>query len=342
MNVRMEDVARAAGVCRATVSLALRDNPQIPEATRRRVHQAARKLGYAPNPLVSALMATRRRRRTRFQATLAFFTGHATRDGWRRTSAAYAALYTGAKVRARELGYGIEDFWLHEPDVSPARLRTILRARGLHGILLAPLPIDNASLPPFAWEDFSVLAVGYSVRQPEFHRISHDYFHGMTLALTRARAKGYRRIGLFLDRRVSTVLFNLWHAAFLAEQKTAPRAEPVEPLLAERWDDPAIVPWLREQQPDALVCLDPWRLAEMGRVPRHVALIALNADEASAPQPGISRDFAILGNAAVDRLVSLLQHNERGAPERPQTILIEGLWINDTLLRSRDPRERRS
>jgi len=334
MKVTMEEVAAAAKVCRATVSLALRGRPGIPEATCRRVRQAAKKLGYTANPLVSALMATRRRGRARFQATLAPFTGHATREGWRRFTPAYGELFAGARSRAREIGYAIEDFWLHEPRLGPERLKQILKTRGIHGIIVAPMPIKDAVLPEFDWTDFSVLAVGYSVRTPEFHRISHDYFHGMKMALAHCRAKGYRRIGLFLDRHVSSVRFDLWHAAYLAEQRAAPGAERIEPLLAEDLDDPAIVPWLRDERPDCLVCLDPWRLEELGHLPKGFPAVSLNIDEAPRPMPGVSRDFEVIGEAAVDRVVSLMQHNQRGIPPRPQTILIEGLWANEELLRS--------
>ena len=44
--VRMLEVAAAAGVSRATVSLVMRDDPSIPEATRERVLRAARDIGY--------------------------------------------------------------------------------------------------------------------------------------------------------------------------------------------------------------------------------------------------------------------------------------------------------
>ena len=280
-------------------------------------------------------MATRRRGRARFQATLGFLTGHGTRDGWRRASGAYAAFFDGARTRARSLGYNLVDFWLREPNISGDRLKGILRARGIDGLLLAPLPIENTVLPAFDWSGFSVIAAGYSVREPEFHRISHDYFHGMTMALTHCREKGYRRIGLFLDSRVSKVLSNLWHAAYLAEQRTTPGVELIEPLLATSWDDPAFGPWLREQRPDALICLDPWLLENIGRLPKRLPVVCLNADEAPRPMPGISRDFGIVGEAAAERLVSLLHHNERGVPLRPQTILVEGVWINDRLLKDK-------
>ncbi len=338
MKVTMAHVARAANVSRATVSLSLRSKPQIPEDTRRRVIKVAEQLGYEPNPLVSVLMSTRRKGRARFQATFAFFTGHPTRDGWRTFAPAYEKLFSGARSRAAELGYRIEPFWLHEPKLRPDRLRQIMATRGIHGIILAPMPIENFDLPEFDWNGFSVLAIGYSVRHPDFHRISHDYFHGMSMALRHLREKGYRRVGLFLDQRVSLTTFNLWHAAFLAEQRTTPGAELIEPLLIKDSNESQVVSWLRLNKPDSLACLDPWRLYDLGLVPRNLPAVSLNIDEAPRPMAGVSRDFEVIGEAAVDRIVFLLQHNIRGIPRRPQTILIEGLWANESLLPPCRPR----
>ncbi|RRJ98846.1 LacI family DNA-binding transcriptional regulator [Opitutaceae bacterium TAV3] len=58
-DVNMEAVARAAGVHRTTVSMALRGHPKLPEATRARIRELAERMGYRPNPLVQALMSTR-------------------------------------------------------------------------------------------------------------------------------------------------------------------------------------------------------------------------------------------------------------------------------------------
>src|SRR5512133_1061710 len=64
-GVTMADVARAAGVARSTVSKALRSDPSISERCRKKVRQAATALGYAPDPMVAALMARLHSRRRR-------------------------------------------------------------------------------------------------------------------------------------------------------------------------------------------------------------------------------------------------------------------------------------
>ena len=56
-RVTLRDVAAASGVSRATVSFVLRDSPNqaISAATRERVRQAARDLGYVPHGIARAL-----------------------------------------------------------------------------------------------------------------------------------------------------------------------------------------------------------------------------------------------------------------------------------------------
>src|SRR4029077_14781695 len=61
-TVRMAEIAQRLGVASSTISRALRNDPRISEALRKQVRRVADELGYQPNPLVSALMANRRRR----------------------------------------------------------------------------------------------------------------------------------------------------------------------------------------------------------------------------------------------------------------------------------------
>ena len=100
---RMQDVANAAGYSRATVSMALRNDPVIPEATRARIRAVAEQLGYRASPLVAALMSLQRRRRpsTRDTTAIAFLTSHPTTDP-ARTHFSYNRMLAGASVRAAQ------------------------------------------------------------------------------------------------------------------------------------------------------------------------------------------------------------------------------------------------
>ncbi|HEY5769552.1 MAG TPA: LacI family DNA-binding transcriptional regulator [Terrimicrobium sp.] len=134
--VSMRDVARAAGVSKNTVSLALRNDPQIPERTRRRITDLAQRLNYRKNATVAHLLAELRRVRSpRFHSSLALLNAHADPHAFR----AHPTIPThvrGCQRRADQLGYTLDQFWLHDAALDGPRLNKILRARGIRGVIV--------------------------------------------------------------------------------------------------------------------------------------------------------------------------------------------------------------
>ena len=98
--MRLQEIAEKAGVSRATVSLALRNQTSIPARTRTRIRQLAEQLGYRPNPLISALMSYHRAARPvkPTHLTLAFVVKFSHRDPWE--SYLSPDLITGAAASA--------------------------------------------------------------------------------------------------------------------------------------------------------------------------------------------------------------------------------------------------
>lgn len=108
-------IARRAGVAKSTVSLALRDNPLISEKQRKRIQKIATKMGWQPRPHLARLMSELSSvRKARYKATLAFVSAAVSDPRQVLPSGTAADWLSGAETRARQLGYGLDRFWLND------------------------------------------------------------------------------------------------------------------------------------------------------------------------------------------------------------------------------------
>ena len=102
-RVTLADVAKQAGVHTTTVSLALRNHPRLPEATRQRLRALAEKMGYTPDPAMQALVAYRKNiGHHSYGLRLAYLTNWSTQWGWKK-ALGHDQFYQGATARGREL-----------------------------------------------------------------------------------------------------------------------------------------------------------------------------------------------------------------------------------------------
>src|SRR6266542_2725551 len=103
--VTIKDIAAAAKLSLAAVSYALRNDPKIPEETRQRVQEIARRIGYRPNPRVASLMAHIRRAQARPAGErIAFVWVHTTRAQAERDPF-LRNVFLGALRRAEQAGF---------------------------------------------------------------------------------------------------------------------------------------------------------------------------------------------------------------------------------------------
>jgi DNA-binding LacI/PurR family transcriptional regulator len=341
----MREVAARAKVSPSTVSLALRDSPLVAAETRQRIRALAEEVGYRMNPLVAAHMRSRRRPQAGVSApVLAIVDTQRRRHGWRdNPTSMVRRMLVGAKAQAEARGYETREFWLHEPGMSHARFGAMLRARGIHGVLLGPssdLQLD-LELP---WDWFSVVRLGSARVKPKLHRVVVDHYHIGMLAAQQAYALGFRRPLLVMRDRFSATHDRRIEAGLRMACDHLPDMRLLDvPVLASEPDRATVMAWFREQRPDVFIdnaehnVLDHLRASGV-RVPNDVSVMSMCAPAVGGPLSGCVQDGQGLGAAAVDLLISLSERNETGVPAVPMTLSISATWNPGETLRGRTER----
>jgi LacI family transcriptional regulator len=342
-NPTMTEIARAAGVSKNTVSLALRGSARISQETRERIAGIAREMGYRSNPTVARLMAELRQNRSpRFQATLAIINGNEDRKALSRhpTIPAYV---DGCRRRATQLGYSLDEFWLHEPDMPVARWQSIFRTRNIRGMVIVGLMQRNRLPSHLAelWDEFPAIVTGVRTRDPALSFACSDH-HALALAaFEKAMSLGYRRPALVLDGVIDALIEGRFTAGFLTGQSRLlpqrQRTRPFHEVAAARKDITLFSRWLEQTKPDVIFTLyhevHRW-LNDLGRrVPDDIGLIQYEWRPVHGGWAGMDQCNDLVGEAALDMLISMIHHNERGVPEHPRATLIGSHWVDGTTIR---------
>ncbi len=324
----MNQLAKVAGVSVSTVSRALRSQPSIPEATRRRIQQLADKLGYRPDPMLEALGAYRRRlAKKEYRPTLAVV---ATSVDWREDLAC-RLYHEGAQRRAEALGYQLEVFVVSAGKLSSERLAGILETRGIRGVLILPILDVSVNLDLLPGK-FLVVAAGYKFTSPFINRVSINHFAAVGGALQKLAAMGYRRPGLALRAEPAkrapsgvTHVGQLWKGGYLAEcAKQFPdlRIPVIQPADGRQLDR-----WRKRHRPDVIISQDRQigRLMGSGSARPDVPIVYTMVDD-DATLTGIHQNSWQVGRRAVDLLVTDLYRAESDAVIAPVTLLVGTAW----------------
>jgi len=326
----IRDIAREAGVHFATVSRALQDNPKIAGETRKRIHEIAEKLRYVPDPMLSALTAYRSQTRaTQYRATIAWVTNAFTREGW-RSCETFDLYHKGARERARELGYQLDEFWLREPGVGWKRASDILVARGITGLIMAPQPRPKMRIR-LDWEQFGAVALGYSIASPQLRVVTTDQFHAMVTAVRKARSRGYRRLGLIVSRSGDQRIDHGWTGGFLAQQQFWAEKDRIPILSSDGINYESLAEWMQRYQPDAIIS-SPWLIKVLNyigyKIPKNIGFATYTLDSVAKGDAcsGVDENRLATGSAAVDALIAILNRGERGTPVCDRCILVKGIW----------------
>ncbi|MFD5318415.1 LacI family DNA-binding transcriptional regulator [Streptomyces sp. NPDC127098] len=317
-------MARLAGVSQTTVSLVLGGNKQgivIQEATRERVLEAARTLGYVPDPAARRLAAARNNLLGVFSFTATFPTA---------VEHSYYRFLVGIEQEAAARGYDLVLFTGSSSGGAGAGAPGALdRVRLADGCLLLGRQVPAEPLRRLVADGFPLVHLGRRDEPEGLAWVGADYATASAEVVGRLAGLGHRRMLLVREDddapasadRERGFLAGLAAAGLPAARGTVVRtARPAAELDAA---------WLRARYAEGVTAFvaeetdtgEAWRalttaVARAGlRVPDEVSLALLGsppADLAGEPEPtGFDIPRADLGAAAVRLLTDLLAGGER-------------------------------
>lgn len=337
-RVNIRDVARACRLSKAAVSMALNNNPRISERTRAKVHAAAARLGFRVDPKLAQVMsAMGRRHAEHISAPIGIVSLWPQKAAWTETPG-LRRFHSGLVERAAQLGCDTQEFWVGDPGMTPRRIEQILTTRGIEALIVLSYPTAPAVLP-IDISPFAVSVLGRALVTPRVYGVDHDHHQGLFVALRELRERGYSRPALVITEDENERTMHCWVAAYHFEAYQLPARKRIPVWIVPRnGRRSGFKAWFQHYKPDVILGCNQLVtfLEDCGiGVPDDVAFATLFWMPHLPQFGGIDiRDEAI-GGRAVEIVLDQLRKNERGIPEDPETVLIEGKWREGPSVRRR-------
>lgn len=329
----MSTIAAAVGVSKATVSLALRNSPEVSAAMKEKIHKVADEMGYQLNPALGQLLS-QIRNRDNYRATLGLVNAHENSSSL-KSHPTIPEYVSGIRSRADAMGYSLDYFWLNDPEIKARRLKSIMVARGIKGVLVVGL-MDNCLFPdklkPLA-EILPLVVTGVRTRNPTLPYVSVDHYALALQAVENALKLGYKRPGIVLDEKIDALVEGRFSAGYLYGQYRLPVESRLTPFYQkgdEEEDFPSFKQWLEEQKPDVVFTLfndvSHWLAKLDFKLPQDLGLIQLEWRRSAPNWAGMHQHNDYTGEAAVDTLIGMIHRGETGMDADPRAILIPPSW----------------
>ncbi len=335
LRTTLRDVAKVAEVSAMSVSLALRESPKLPVATRERIKRIAAEMDYRPDPMLSALNAHKTGKRiASYHGTIAFLTD--LKEGCPAMDAKgpSGVLIDAIRKRAQELGYDVEVFHLLTDGKSHSVVDRCLHSRGVRAVILGYFDQPVAKIE-IKWQRYCVVSLNHQINSTKFHSVMSDHYQSMRLIMTKLMEAGYTRPGYCISEHSSELADHYWLAAFLLERRHHPKKNRVDPLIGDYKDfsRKAFRLWMQRQKPDAVISLRgetmKWLEEDGYDVPGQIGFAHLDQLVPSAGKvSGIVQDRHLMGRFAVDQLNILFNRGSYGEEKTSTSLHVAGSWVD--------------
>lgn len=330
-------LAESLKLAPSTVSDALAGKGRVGAGTIKRVRELAQKHGYRPNPLMATVLSEiRRTKRSSCSGTIAALDIHEATH-WPHGPFPRQVV-AGIRERAQEMGFSVEEFVAGSPEMSLQRVDTILKARGIHGIIILP-SWTGPDLTRLDWSRYAGLYADSVTTTPVLHSVGPDHYSSMMNLLELLAGRGYRRPGLIIEHGRDVRIQHRQTSAFRAFQLSQAWMDPVPVLITPGYPDVRreVGPWLKRHQPDVVLShfqetVDWIAMSPRGGLKKH-GFVLLNVIERSVPCAALDLQPRVLGARAAELIVGQILRNELGAPQWPSRSMIPASWVEGPTVR---------
>jgi len=325
MNVKLSDVARSAGVSKATVSLALNGSKKINNLTRERIVQLARKMGYSPNPYARRLV-------TRKSDMIGLIIPDI-------ENVFYASLVHQMATLLKSNVYSLFISISHNSRLAERRIVREMIENRMDALFLVPVNKPNDDLSYLKMLDdagMPTLFLTASYKNVDQPGVMCDLYGGMKLMIGELYAKGYRKIAMIsgpanvfcLDLRIDGYMDA---ARELGLQYV--RIDRVEQVTYQHAYE--FVKNMEAFDSDAIVCVNDMMalgvinaLGEKGlRVPLDIAVAGYDdvifSQISPVPITTIRQDLTRLSAEAVEMMLRLIKGENIPLPDRQKILSCE-------------------
>jgi LacI family transcriptional regulator len=338
----MRDLAKALNLSLSTVSRALRNDINISLENRERCQRAAREMGYEADASCARAYAQLRVKRVhKERPVLGLITSFEREDQWHSY---YAQFVRHVRARAAQLGYKVEPFPIKAPGISSRRLTTILSARGIEGLIIGP-DLPSGSHLSLDFSHFASAMCCNIVWRPRLHRAEPHSHQNTLVAIRHLRKLGYRRIGFASFAGNHRSCGHQSESAYYYAAATGIIREPIPVHIGKSFGGCEFIKWVKEFRPDAVLSSHPEAtfggLESLGLLPGENIGVA----STGGVVPGLTNWAGInnhpdrVDGAVVELVVDQINRNERGVPEHPRVVMVEGSWMNGPTVRDVRNRE---
>jgi len=297
-----------------TVSRVVRGIKAVQPETEKKVCEAIARLGYKPDPALSALAVYRSQGSQSGDGSTLIFLDC---DG----SAFSEKVLAGVRKEALLYGYLVERHPMPETADGQRRLNRRFYHRGVKGLLFGPSDAER-EFGNWDWSAYAAVSLGALSHKPELHSVASDYFHAAYSGTSLLRREGARRIGFVVEAALEGRTAHRWFGGYAAAQ----RDSRLYVYSNSAGDSGVFRDWVERNKIDGIVTIH-GDLAPFWSGPSsRFLLLNSTATAVGRDHAHLSLDPDEVGEEGVRFLHHLLLRREYGLPKAPRMLGLRGVW----------------